>query len=273
MRFFIILLAVVTAIILSSSFSTAEADFIPSCEAGSFLVCHYFPESTDDQIPIELCVSGDNLEFHLQYYTKDTQGSCPVQPTPGISCPLECGTTCSSACLDLINTTTTNSNTNGLDCCGSHDHECDVSFCQGYLGDLGRDGTDGLRCWDQNENHQCDLETEDRNNDEECTLQDCQGETTTDENGECLCSEPIKLCCYVSMVGSNPPSSGSSPILGQVRWIAWKNCERDLQGHAPCQGQLVAATQNSVLFSLMHTKYGGDGVVTFALPDFRNMKM
>ncbi len=264
----ILLVVVVVTIILPAA---AAAEFIPSCETGSFLVCHYFLDN-NNQIPIELCVSGSNLEAHLQYYTKDTQGSCPVQPTPGISCPLECGGICPSACQDLINTTTT-TNTDGLDCCGN-DYHCDVSACQGNPGEPGRDGNSGLHCWDQNENHQCDLAVEDQNNDGECNLQDCQGETTTTNgNGECLCSEPIKLCCYVSLFGTNPPSSGSSPILGQVRWIAWNDCGRDLQGHAPCQGQLVAATQNSVLFSLMHTKYGGDGVVTFALPDFRNMKI
>lgn len=36
-----------------------------------------------------------------------------------------------------------------------------------------------------------------------------------------------------------------------------------------CNGQLWSIAQNSALFSLLGTTYGGDGVVTFALPDFR----
>lgn len=36
-----------------------------------------------------------------------------------------------------------------------------------------------------------------------------------------------------------------------------------------CAGQLLSIAQNSALFSLIGTFYGGDGVSTFALPDFR----
>jgi len=38
---------------------------------------------------------------------------------------------------------------------------------------------------------------------------------------------------------------------------------------ALCQGQLVAIDQNMALFSLVATAYGGDGQVTFGLPDLR----
>ncbi|WP_160714007.1 phage tail protein [Chitinophaga solisilvae] len=40
-------------------------------------------------------------------------------------------------------------------------------------------------------------------------------------------------------------------------------------GHALCNGQLLPISSNQALFSLLGTTYGGDGVVTFALPDFR----
>lgn len=36
-----------------------------------------------------------------------------------------------------------------------------------------------------------------------------------------------------------------------------------------CDGQLVAITQNTALFALLGTYYGGDGRSTFALPDLR----
>ncbi len=36
-----------------------------------------------------------------------------------------------------------------------------------------------------------------------------------------------------------------------------------------CQGQLLSIAQNTALFSLIGTIYGGDGRTTFALPDFR----
>lgn len=39
---------------------------------------------------------------------------------------------------------------------------------------------------------------------------------------------------------------------------------------AQCNGQLLAISQNQALFSLLGTAYGGDGRVTFALPDMRS---
>ncbi len=36
-----------------------------------------------------------------------------------------------------------------------------------------------------------------------------------------------------------------------------------------CNGALISIAQNSALFSLLGTTYGGDGQVTFALPDLR----
>lgn len=40
-------------------------------------------------------------------------------------------------------------------------------------------------------------------------------------------------------------------------------------GWAFCNGQLLPIAQNSALFSILGTIYGGDGVTTFALPDLR----
>ena len=41
------------------------------------------------------------------------------------------------------------------------------------------------------------------------------------------------------------------------------------KGWALCDGQLLPINQNQALFSLLGTTYGGDGRVTFALPDLR----
>ena len=252
-----IVIIITTLLLLFPTTFSQTTEFISSCETGTFLVCHFFSTT---QSPIELCVSEDSLISYFQFYPKDIQAPCPVvvESIPTIACPLACGTFCSLACQNLINNTNIPPNQN-VDCFD----------CQGNPGDPGRAAAaNGIQCWDKNGNHECDLTAEDQNKDNQCTLEDCQA-----PNAECLCSEPIKLCCYVSIFGMNPPSSNPFPILGQIRWIAWKDCQRDLQDHAPCQGQLFAATQNSALFSLMRTKYGGDGVVTFSLPDFRNMKI
>jgi microcystin-dependent protein len=39
------------------------------------------------------------------------------------------------------------------------------------------------------------------------------------------------------------------------------------QGWARCDGQMMSIAQNTALFSLLGTTYGGDGKSTFALPD------
>lgn len=41
------------------------------------------------------------------------------------------------------------------------------------------------------------------------------------------------------------------------------------RGWMYCNGQLLSVAQNSALFALLGTTYGGDGVNTFALPDLR----
>ena len=41
------------------------------------------------------------------------------------------------------------------------------------------------------------------------------------------------------------------------------------RGWAFCQGQILSIAQNTALFSLLGTTFGGNGQTTFALPDFR----
>ncbi|MEA2212862.1 MAG: hypothetical protein QOF83_2810 [Solirubrobacteraceae bacterium] len=41
------------------------------------------------------------------------------------------------------------------------------------------------------------------------------------------------------------------------------------RGYAFCDGQQLAISQNTALFSLLGTTYGGNGTTTFALPDLR----
>jgi microcystin-dependent protein len=41
------------------------------------------------------------------------------------------------------------------------------------------------------------------------------------------------------------------------------------RGWLPCDGRLLPISQNSALFSLMGTTYGGNGTTQFALPDLR----
>jgi microcystin-dependent protein len=56
------------------------------------------------------------------------------------------------------------------------------------------------------------------------------------------------------------------PFLGEIRLVAFTFAPR---GWAFCAGQLLSISQNTALFSLLGTTYGGDGRTTFALPDLR----
>lgn len=56
------------------------------------------------------------------------------------------------------------------------------------------------------------------------------------------------------------------PFLGEIRAVGFNFAPK---GWAACDGQLLPISQNTALFSLLGTQYGGDGKVTFALPDIR----
>jgi len=58
----------------------------------------------------------------------------------------------------------------------------------------------------------------------------------------------------------------SEPFLGEIRIIGFNFPP---SGWAECDGQLLPIAQNSALFSLFGTTYGGDGETTFSLPDLR----
>lgn len=58
----------------------------------------------------------------------------------------------------------------------------------------------------------------------------------------------------------------TTPYLGEIRLFAGNFQPR---GWAFCDGRLLSIAQDSALFSLLGTIYGGDGQSTFGLPDLR----
>ena len=56
------------------------------------------------------------------------------------------------------------------------------------------------------------------------------------------------------------------PFVGEIRLMPYSFAPR---GWALCQGQLLPIQQNTALFALLGTQYGGNGTTTFALPDLR----
>ena len=58
----------------------------------------------------------------------------------------------------------------------------------------------------------------------------------------------------------------SDPFLGEIRMFGGNFAPRNWMF---CDGQLVAISEFEALYSLLGTRYGGDGRTTFGLPDLR----
>lgn len=58
----------------------------------------------------------------------------------------------------------------------------------------------------------------------------------------------------------------ADPFVAEIRIFPFNFAPK---GWAWCDGQLLPLSQNTALFSLLGTTYGGDGKSTFALPDLQ----
>jgi len=58
----------------------------------------------------------------------------------------------------------------------------------------------------------------------------------------------------------------SNPFLAEIRIFSGNFAPK---GWALCDGQLMPISQNTALFSLLGTTYGGDGRSNFALPNLQ----
>ncbi len=63
-----------------------------------------------------------------------------------------------------------------------------------------------------------------------------------------------------------PAYAGSDPYVGEIMLVGYTFCPR---GTVEANGQLLPISQNTALFSLYGTTYGGDGRTSFGLPDLR----
>ena len=59
----------------------------------------------------------------------------------------------------------------------------------------------------------------------------------------------------------------SNPFVAEIRILG---CNFAPKGWAFCNGQLLPISQNTALFSLLGTTYGGNGQTTFALPNMQD---
>ena len=71
----------------------------------------------------------------------------------------------------------------------------------------------------------------------------------------------------LAAVAGAPPARAQQPFIGEIRLVPFNFAP---VGWAFCDGQLMAISENTALFALIGTTYGGDGQTTFALPDLRS---
>jgi microcystin-dependent protein len=73
----------------------------------------------------------------------------------------------------------------------------------------------------------------------------------------------VLLGCLLAPVGAR---AGDTPFIGELMLTGYNFCPK---GWAPANGQLLSIAQNTALFSLLGTYFGGNGQTTFGLPDLR----
>lgn len=79
--------------------------------------------------------------------------------------------------------------------------------------------------------------------------------------------QPFLVVNYcIALQGIFPARAGDFPFVAQIQIFG---CNFAPRGWATCDGQLMPISQNTALFSLLGTFYGGDGISTFGLPDLR----
>jgi len=58
----------------------------------------------------------------------------------------------------------------------------------------------------------------------------------------------------------------TEPFIGEIKLFGFNFAPK---GYMTCQGQILSIAQNTALFSLLGTTFGGNGQNTFALPDLQ----
>ena len=81
----------------------------------------------------------------------------------------------------------------------------------------------------------------------------------------------LAACASALAVGYAPAANAQAgtQFIGQVSAFGGNYCPREW---APANGQLLAISQYTALFSILGTAYGGDGRTTFGLPDLRGRR-
>lgn len=81
---------------------------------------------------------------------------------------------------------------------------------------------------------------------------------------------PTLVLIVIALIGAPiwfaPAADASDVYVGEIRMYGFSFAPRNF---AHCNGQILQVIQYTTLFALIGTTYGGDGRITFALPDIR----
>jgi microcystin-dependent protein len=80
----------------------------------------------------------------------------------------------------------------------------------------------------------------------------------------------LKVASVIIAGTTAPTFAQSVPFIGQIKNFGFNFCPRNWTG---AEGQLLPISQNTALFSIIGTIYGGDGRTTMALPDLRGRRV
>ena len=71
----------------------------------------------------------------------------------------------------------------------------------------------------------------------------------------------------IALQGIFPTQDADDPFLGEIAMYGFNFPPK---GWAFCNGQFMSISQNTALYALLGTTYGGNGETTFAIPDLRS---
>jgi microcystin-dependent protein len=80
----------------------------------------------------------------------------------------------------------------------------------------------------------------------------------------------LKVASVVLAGTAAPTFAQGEPYIGQIMNFGFNFCPR---GWAQAAGQLLPISQNTALFSILGTTYGGDGRTSMGLPDLRSRRV
>jgi microcystin-dependent protein len=80
----------------------------------------------------------------------------------------------------------------------------------------------------------------------------------------------LALNYCISLYGTYPSRTWDDELVGEISIFPFNFAPKN---YALCNGQLLALSQNTALFSLLGTNFGGDGRVTFSLPNLQGQSV